>query len=66
METWALWQPCPRLLGQENRVDVRKDTTMSNGNTCKQLAKLFIIPHSQKNMSWNDPVLLVVSSVQNV
>jgi hypothetical protein len=47
-----------QLFGSLLRHLVEKDTAMSNVN----FPKLFIVPHIQQNMPWNDLFLLVVTS----
>ncbi|KAL8152629.1 hypothetical protein V2J09_010389 [Rumex salicifolius] len=49
------------LLWQKNWINVRKNTAMSNGDTLEKLPKLLIVPHCQKNVPRNNPVLFVVS-----
>ncbi|KAL8171267.1 hypothetical protein V2J09_023071 [Rumex salicifolius] len=49
------------LLRQQGLVDIRKNTSVCNCNATKQLAQLFIIPHSKLYVAGNYPVLLVVS-----
>jgi hypothetical protein len=50
------------LLGEKNRVDVRDDTTGSDGDTGEQLVKLLIVADSQLDVTRDDAVLLVVTS----
>ena len=49
------------LLGQEDGVDVWQDTTRGNGDLAKQLAQLLVVAHSQLDVPWHNPGLLVVS-----
>jgi len=50
------------LLRQKNMVDVKKNTTMSNGNFSLQFTKLFIDPYRQQHMPWDNPGVPVVMS----
>merc|ERR1719427_192799 len=48
------------LLGQEDSLDVGKNTTLGNGHTSQKLVQFFIIPDGQLKVPWNDTRLLVV------
>ena len=50
-----------RFLGEENSLDVREDSTLSNGDTSKELVQLLVIPDGKLKMSWDDSGLLVVT-----
>ena len=47
--------------GQENSMNVRQDTTLSDRHIGQQLAELFIIADSKLKMTRNDSSLLIVS-----
>ena len=49
-----------RLLGQDDRVDVGKNSTLGDGDSSKQSVKLLIVPDSELEVTGNDPLLLVV------
>jgi peptidyl-tRNA hydrolase len=42
-------------------MNIRKYTSIRNGNLSKQPAQLLIVPHSQLNMTRHNPGFLVVS-----
>merc|ERR1719249_246880 len=50
------------LLGKEDGLDVRKDTTLGNGDSSQQLIQLLIIADGQLQVTGDDPGLLVVAS----
>ena len=50
-----------RFLGEENSLDVGEDSTLSNGDTSKELVQLLVIPDGKLKMSWDDSGLLVVT-----
>ena len=50
-----------RFLGEENSLDVREDSTLSNGDTSKKLVQLLVISDGKLKMSWDDSGLLVVT-----
>ena len=50
------------LLGQKHSLDVRKNTSLCNGDTSQQFVQLFVITHSQLKVTGNDSCLLVVTS----
>ena len=43
-------------------MDVGKNTTLSDGNSGKKLVQLFIVTDGELEMTWVNPVLLVVAS----
>ena len=43
-------------------MDVRKDTSRSNGNSSKQLVQLLIVLHGKGDVTGHDTSLLVVTS----
>ena len=49
------------LLGQEHSLDVRQNTTLSNGHTGQKLVELLVVTDSQLQMSGDDTGLLVVT-----
>ena len=49
------------LLGQKDRLDVRQDTTLGDGDTGEKLVELLIVPHSELKVTGDDPGFLVVS-----
>jgi hypothetical protein len=50
-----------RLLWKQDGMNIRKYTSIRNGNLSKQPAQLLIVPHSQLNMTRHNPRFLVVS-----
>ena len=50
------------LLGQKNGLDVRQNTTLSDGDTGQQFVQLLVVADGQLEMTWNDACLLVVAS----
>ena len=50
-----------RLLGEEDSLDVRQDTSLGNGDSSKKFVQLLVISDSQLQMSWDDSGLLVVT-----
>ncbi len=50
-----------RLLRKQDGMNIRKHTSIRNGNLSKQPAQLLIVPHSQLNMTRHNPRFLVVS-----
>merc|ERR1712210_381026 len=50
------------LLGEKHLVDVGKHTTSSDGHTAKQFVELLVIAHGELQVSWDDPLTLVVTS----
>ena len=51
-----------RLLGEQDSVDVGEHTTLSDGDTGKELAQFLIIADSQLNVAGHNTGLLVVAS----
>ena len=49
------------LLGQENSLDVRQNTSLSNGDSTQKLVQLLVVPDGQLKMPGVDPQLLVVT-----
>ena len=49
-----------RLLGQEDRENVGKDSTLGDGDSSKDLVQLLIVPDGQLKVARDDPGLLVV------
>ena len=49
-----------RLLGQEDRENVGKDSTLGDGDSSKNLVQLLIVPDGQLKVARDDPGLLVV------
>ena len=49
-----------RLLGQEDRMDVGKNSTLGDGDSTQKLVELFIVPDGQLKVTRNDPGFLVV------
>ena len=49
------------LLGEENGLNVGKDTTLGNGDTAEELVQLLVVPDGELQVSWDDPALLVVA-----
>ncbi len=49
------------LLGQEHSLDVRQNTTLSNGHSTEKLVQLLIVADGQLKMTGDDPGLLVVT-----
>jgi hypothetical protein len=52
-----------RLLGEENGVNVRQDTSRRNRDASQELVELLVILHGKSNLTWRDTGLLVVASV---
>ena len=53
---------CPlRLLGQKNCLDVRKDSTLSNGDARKKLVQFLVIADGKLKVAGDDSGLLVVA-----
>uniref|UniRef100_H2Y966 Uncharacterized protein n=1 Tax=Ciona savignyi TaxID=51511 RepID=H2Y966_CIOSA len=50
------------LLGQQNSLDVGKDSTLSDCYFSKQLVQLLVVSNSQLKVPWDDSGLLVVAS----
>ena len=50
-----------RFLGEEDSLDVGEDSTLSDGDTSKELVQLLVIPDGKLKMSWDDSGLLVVT-----
>ena len=50
------------LLGQKNSLNVRKDTSLSDGDTGEKLVQLFVITDGQLKVTRDDSCLLVVTS----
>ena len=48
-------------LGDKNRVDVGKNTTLGNGDTTKKLVKLLVIANSKLDVAGDNTGLLVVT-----
>ncbi|GER57276.1 soluble inorganic pyrophosphatase [Striga asiatica] len=48
------------FLRQENRVDVGDNSAVGNGDSGQKLPELLVVPHSQQQVPWDDPVPLVV------
>lgn len=48
------------LLGKENSLNVWKNSSLGNSDTRKQLVEFLIVSDSQLEMSWVDPLFLVV------
>ena len=44
-----------RLLGQKNSLDVRENTTLSDGDTGQQLVQLFVVADGQLEVTRYDP-----------
>jgi len=49
------------LLGQKNGLDVRQNTTLSDGDTGQQFVQLLVVADGQLKVTWNDSGLLVVT-----
>merc|ERR1719295_1216888 len=49
------------LLGEEDSLDVGKDTTLGNGDSSQELVQLLIITDGQLQVTGDDPSLLVVT-----
>ena len=49
------------LLGEQDSLDVRQDTTLSNGDTGQQLVQFLVVSDGKLKMSGDDSGLLVVS-----
>jgi hypothetical protein len=49
------------LLGKENSLDVRKNTTLGNGDSTEKLVQLFVVSYSQLQVTRDDSALLVVA-----
>ena len=50
-----------RFLGEENSLDVGEDSTLSNGDTSKELVQLLVISDGKLKMSWDNSGLLVIT-----
>ena len=50
-----------RLLGQQNGLDVRQNTTLSDGDARQQLVQFLVVADGQLEMTRNDASLLVVA-----
>ena len=50
------------LLGQEYGLNVRQNTSLSNGDAREQLVQLLVVADSELQVTGNDPALLVVAS----
>lgn len=50
------------LLREQQSMDVRQHTTMSNGHAGEELSQLFVIPDGQLNVPRDDPGLVVVTA----
>ena len=50
-----------RLLGQEDSLDVREDSTLSDGDSGQELVQLLVIPDGKLEVTGDDPGLLVVT-----
>ncbi|CAH3022891.1 unnamed protein product [Porites evermanni] len=50
------------LFGQKNSLNVRKDSSLSDGNTSEKLVQLFVITDGQLKVTGDDSCLLVVTS----
>ena len=50
-----------RLLGEENGVDVRKDTTTSDGDATEQLVQFLVVLDGKSKVTGHDTSLLVVA-----
>ena len=49
-----------RLLGEEDSLDVRQDTSLGDGDSGEQLVQLLVVPDGELEMTGNNPGLLVV------
>lgn len=49
------------FFGQENRMDVREDTTLGDCNALQQLVQLLVVADSELNVARGDSLFLVVS-----
>ena len=49
------------LLGQKYCLDVRQDTSSSNGDSTEKFVQLLVVSDSQLQVPWDDPGLLVVT-----
>ena len=49
------------LLGEEDGVDVRKDTTRSDGDSAKELVEFLVVLDGEGNVPGDNPGLLVVT-----
>lgn len=61
MRFHSLFLAAGGLLGQEDCLDVRQDTTLGDGYTGEKLVELFIVPHSELKVTGDDPGFLVVA-----
>ena len=50
------------LLGEEDLVNVGKDTTLGDGDLMKQLVELLVVANGKLKVAWDDAGLLVVTS----
>ena len=50
------------LLGEEDSLDVGKDTTLSDGDSREKLVQLLVISDGKLQMSWDNSGLLVITS----
>ena len=48
------------FLGEEDGVDVRKDSSLGDGDVSKELVQLFVVSDGELNVSWSDTSSLVV------
>ena len=48
------------LLGQKYGLDVREDTSLSDGDSSKKVVQLLIVPDGELEVTRDDPLLLVV------
>ena len=49
-----------RLLGEEDGLDVRQDTSLGDGDPGEQLVQLLVVPNGELRVAGDDPSLLVV------
>ena len=49
------------LLGEEDGLDVRQDTSLGDGDTGEQLVQLLVVPDGELEVTGDDPGLLVVT-----
>merc|ERR1719186_1459178 len=52
---------CLAFLGKQDSLNVGQHSALGDGNTSKQLVKLFVVPAGQLEMTGNNPALLIVS-----
>ena len=48
------------FLGQEDRLDVRQNPSLGDGDSSQKLVEFLIVPDGQLEMTRDDPLLLVV------